>query len=171
MCSLGLNPLPMWKPTVLGQALASTGPNMCHFNGVDSGEMSEEEFVRRRRQRLTFLYPACCSSSNRTQQRTLRFLKSVEECDDETKLWAVSRKWEPLDTELARAGLLARGEHFTGEIAVWSLYQWRSKLMSLRFDGDLDLDNLDAILATFQKEPDDDLLVALPELHLRKVKH
>ena len=47
------------------------------------------------------------------------------------------------------------------------------KLMSLQFDNGLEfnLDNLDKILATFWKEPDDDLLLALAEPQLRRAKH
>ena len=55
------------------------------------------------RQWLTDVCTACCSSSNRTRQRTLRFLKFVEECAGETKLQVASRRWAPFVTEVARA--------------------------------------------------------------------
>ena len=74
------------------------------------------------------------------------------------------------------------GSVLSGRLALWHLYGQYivergqasqvelTQLLAHQFDGDLSiyLDGLDAILLSFHKEPDEDLLLTLVEPQLRK---
>jgi hypothetical protein len=147
------------------------------------------------------LVAVCCSSSNRFRRRTVRYIQSAEKAD-EAAMSVVPRRWEPFDTELSQAILriatgslrrelsskqqtaLDRGETLPGRLALCILHQRfrlesgqtaqveMTKLMALRFNGDLELflDSLDTVLASMSKEPDEAFLMALIEPEHRKAK-
>ena len=153
------------------------------------------------RQWMTDVVAICCASSNRDRRRTIRFLKTTEG-ESEHGMDVVPRKWEQFDTELSQAILriatgslrrelvrrqqdaLQKGETLAGRLALWLLrhrYMLESgdtaqvemtRLMNLRFNGDLELylDSLDTVLGTMANQPDEKFLMALVVPELRKAK-
>ena len=104
--SLGLNLPPNWKLGAVKQVLPAmvvtpekVRGEVCLFADERMRNLCHSLLCRllgSADKWLTELYTACCSPDSRTQQKTVRFLKRVEECEDETKLLVVSRKWKRL---------------------------------------------------------------------------
>ncbi|CAK0824602.1 unnamed protein product, partial [Prorocentrum cordatum] len=154
--------------------------------GVDlhsSKESSGEEFARKRtvvkpidlgspptpagfRSWLADVYTKCTAASNRSQQRTIRYIKGAEGCADPAVLLSVPRKWQQFDAELFSAE--AQADDVPGAATQVDL----TTLMKHEFQGDLslNLDGLDAILEHLRDPPDEALLHAVVVPQLRKCK-
>lgn len=87
------------------------------FKIDSSDETSGQEFTRKRtavktidlgsaptagafRLWLNDLYSSCCAASNRPQRRTIKYIRTVEACQDPSVFTTVPRKWQTFDSEL-----------------------------------------------------------------------
>ena len=119
---LSVHGTPLAKAPELALASPPKKATAAVFAATDlsSDEDSEEEFRRKRtpvkplvidplpwpekfRPWKLGLYEKSCSASNRSKERTLRYLRFVETCDAIAPLEKRPRKWEPFDTELCSA--------------------------------------------------------------------
>ncbi|CAK0884153.1 unnamed protein product [Prorocentrum cordatum] len=118
----------------------------------------------------------CTAASNRSQQRTIRYIKGAEACGDPAALLIAPKKWQPFDAELFSAVMRYSAGELKRKLTTCREQCYKQgvdlALMTREFRGDLSLclDGLDAILEHLREPPDEALLHACVVPQLRKCK-